>query len=109
MTPLLATPETVTTTFPVVAPVGTGTLIELAPQLEGVAAVPLKVTVLVPWLDPKLVPLTHTAAKDLVEKLADLGVPGAQDRPQVSILSNPRSSSALVGEKSDRSLPERPR
>jgi hypothetical protein len=59
-TPLLATPETVTTTFPAVAPVGTGTVIELAPQLVGVVAVPLNVTVLVPWLDPKLVPLIFT-------------------------------------------------
>jgi len=48
LTPLLITPETVTTTFPVVAAVGTGTVIELAPQAVGVAAVPLKVTVLVP-------------------------------------------------------------
>ena len=56
LTALLATPETVTTTFPVVAPVGIGTVMELAPQLVGVAAVPLKVTALVPWLEPKLVP-----------------------------------------------------
>jgi hypothetical protein len=46
--PELATPFAVTTTLPVVAPVGTGTVIELAPQLVGVATVPLKVTVLVP-------------------------------------------------------------
>jgi hypothetical protein len=47
-TPLLATPLTVTTTFPVVAPVGTGALIELDPQLLGVAVVPLNFTVLLP-------------------------------------------------------------
>ncbi len=47
-TPLLATPPTVTMTLPVVAPTGTGTVIPVALQLEGVAAVPLKVTVLVP-------------------------------------------------------------
>ena len=46
--PLLATPLTVTTTLPVVAPVGTGAVILVALQLVGVAAVPLKVTVLVP-------------------------------------------------------------
>jgi hypothetical protein len=77
LTPLLATPETLTTTFPVVAPVGTGTVIELAPQLVGVAAVPLKVTVLVPWLDPKLVPVMVTAvplAPLVGDKLAMLGV-----------------------------------
>jgi len=48
LTPLLATPPTVMTTLPVVAPVGTGTAMLVAPQLVGVAAVPLKVTVLVP-------------------------------------------------------------
>jgi hypothetical protein len=47
-TPLLATPPTVTTTLPVTAAVGTATVIELVPQLVGVAVVPLKVTVLVP-------------------------------------------------------------
>jgi hypothetical protein len=45
---LLATPPTVTTTAPVVAPLGTGTTMLLALQLVGVPAVPLKVTVLVP-------------------------------------------------------------
>jgi hypothetical protein len=46
--PLLLTPPTVTTTGPVVAPDGTGATIDVALQLVGVAAVPLKVTVLVP-------------------------------------------------------------
>lgn len=50
---LLAEPLTLTTTFPVVAPVGTGTIIEVALQLVGAAVVPLKVTVLDPWLEPK--------------------------------------------------------
>ena len=35
-TPLLATPPTVTTTLPVVAPVGTATTMLVALQLEGV-------------------------------------------------------------------------
>ena len=48
LTALLATPPTVTTTLPVVAPLGTGTTMEAALQLVGVAAVPLKVTVLLP-------------------------------------------------------------
>jgi hypothetical protein len=47
-TPLLATPPTVTTTFPVVAALGTGTTMLVALQPVGVAAVPLKVTVLDP-------------------------------------------------------------
>ncbi len=59
-TPLLATPPTVTTTFPVVAPPGTVTEMPVALQLVGVAAVPLKVTVLVPCDAPKFVPLIAT-------------------------------------------------
>src|SRR5260370_28676136 len=59
-TPLLATPPTDTTTFPVVAPVGTGVTMLVLLQLFGVAAVPLKVIVLVPWLEPKLLPLMVT-------------------------------------------------
>ena len=46
--PLLATPPTVTTTLPVVAPVGTVVAMLVALQVVIVAAVPLKVTVLVP-------------------------------------------------------------
>src|SRR5207245_9355667 len=48
LTPLLATPPTVTTTFPVVAPVGTGTTMLVALQLVAAAAVPLNFTLLVP-------------------------------------------------------------
>jgi hypothetical protein len=46
--PLLAVPETVTTTFPVVAPVGTAATILVALQLAAVAEVPLNFTVLLP-------------------------------------------------------------
>ena len=46
--PLLAIPETVTTTLPVAAPDGTGTTMLVALQKVGVEAVPSKVTVLVP-------------------------------------------------------------
>jgi hypothetical protein len=60
-TPLLARPPTVTTTLPVVAPDGTGTTMLVADQLEGVAAVPLKVTVLVPCVAPKFAPAIVTA------------------------------------------------
>ena len=56
-TPLLATPPTVTTTFPVVAPPGTATVMLVAVQLDGDPGVPLNVTVLAPWLAPKLLPL----------------------------------------------------
>ena len=60
LTPLLATPATVTTTFPVVAPVGTGTVMLVVLQLVGVAVVPLKVTMLVPCNAAKLVPVIVT-------------------------------------------------
>jgi hypothetical protein len=55
--PLVATPPTVTTTLPVVAPVGTAATIRFADQFEiDVAAVPLNVTVLGPWIGPKPIP-----------------------------------------------------
>lgn len=59
-TPLLASPPTVTTTLPVVAPLGTGTAMLVELQLEGAAAVPLNVTVLVPCEEPKFVPVMVT-------------------------------------------------
>ena len=47
-------------TLLVVAPFGTGAAMLVALQLVGVAAMPLNVTVLVPWLAPKFVPVTVT-------------------------------------------------
>src|SRR4029077_2289618 len=61
-TPLLATPPTVTTTLPVVAPAGTCVLMLVADHVVGAAVMPLKVIVLAPWLAPKLVPAIVTAA-----------------------------------------------
>src|SRR4029077_2033893 len=55
--PLLGCPPTVTTTFPVVAPLGTGTPMLVALQLVGVAGVPLNVTALLPRVAPKFVPV----------------------------------------------------
>jgi hypothetical protein len=60
LTPLLATPPTVTTTFPVVAPAGTVATMLVALQLVGVAAIPLNVTVLVPCVAPKFAPVIVT-------------------------------------------------
>jgi len=62
LTPLLATPPTVTTTFPVVAPAGTGATMLVAPQLVGVAVVPLNFTVFVPCAAPKFAPEIVTDA-----------------------------------------------
>ena len=76
LTPLLATPDTVTTTFPVVAPLGTGTTILVELQLVGVPAVPLNLTVLLPCDAPKFFPLTVTDVPpdpDVGDKLVILG------------------------------------
>jgi hypothetical protein len=54
--PLLATPPTVTTTLPVVAPAGTGATMLVALQLVGVADTPLNLTVLLPCDAPKFAP-----------------------------------------------------
>src|SRR5260221_4839778 len=59
-TPLPARPPTVTTTFPVVAPAGTGATMLVALQLVGVATVPLNLTVLVPCVAPKFAPVIVT-------------------------------------------------
>src|SRR2546427_4584529 len=62
LTPLLATLPTVTTTFPVVAPAGTGATMLVALQLVGAVVVPLNVTVLVPCVAPKFAPAIVTDA-----------------------------------------------
>lgn len=76
VTPLLPCPATVTTTEPVVVPAGTGTMIDPGPQLKGVAAIPLKVIVLLPWGDPNPEPLTVTVVligPELGERVVMLG------------------------------------
>jgi hypothetical protein len=62
LTPLLATPPTVTTTFPVVAPAGTAATMLAALQLVAVAVTPLNLTVLVPCVAPKFAPAIVTDA-----------------------------------------------
>ncbi|MFZ0410627.1 MAG: hypothetical protein WA875_01660 [Candidatus Acidiferrales bacterium] len=74
--PLLAVPETVTTTLPVVALVGTVATMLVELQLVAVAAFPLNLTVLEPWLDPKFVPVIVTEAPrapEVGERLVMLG------------------------------------
>jgi hypothetical protein len=60
LTPELAWADTVTTTLPVVAPVGTAQCRSVLVQEEQEAVVPLNVTVLEPWLEPKVVPAIAT-------------------------------------------------
>jgi hypothetical protein len=77
-TPLLATPPTITTTFPVVAPAGTDVAMLVALQVVTVAAVPLNVTVLVPCEDPKFVPVIVTGVPvgpEVVDRLVIAGPP----------------------------------
>jgi hypothetical protein len=73
---LLLTPPTATTTFPVVAPVGTWVTIWVALQLViVVAAVPLNATVLVPCVEPKPVPvivIEDPTSPDVGERLVIL-------------------------------------
>ena len=73
LTPLLATPDTVTTTFPVVAPLGTVVAMLVEVQLVVDAVVPLKVTV---PDDPKFVPVIVTGVPtgpEVVDRLVMLG------------------------------------
>ena len=75
-TPLLVSPPTKASTLPVVAPFGAGTAIEVLAQLVGVAAVPLNVTVLVPWIVPKPFPVIVSAVPtgpDVFERVLILG------------------------------------
>ena len=93
-TPLLFTPLTFTTTFPVVAPVGTVATIDVALQLPiVVAAVPLNFTVLEPWVEPKLVPVIVTdapTAADVGDKLVILGAAKEADDSTRQIRTTPR-------------------
>ena len=57
LAPLLACPPTVTTMLPLLAPLGTGTAMLVVLQMVGVAVVPLNVTVLLPWGEPKFSPV----------------------------------------------------
>jgi hypothetical protein len=75
--PLLAVPETVTTTFPVVAPVGTFAAMLVALQLVIVAVVPLNLTVLVPCVEPKPDPAIVTEAPTAPDVGVRLVIEGA--------------------------------
>ena len=75
--PLLARPPTVTTTFPVEDPSGTVATIDVSLQLTTKAGVPLNVTVLDPWDEPKFDPEIVTAAPtnpEVGDRLVMLGV-----------------------------------
>src|SRR5207245_2665872 len=91
LTPLLATPPTVTTTLPVVAPAGTGATMLVALQLVAAATVPLNFTVLVPCVAPKFAPAIVTEAPtnpDVGFKLVMLG-PAAVTVKLTPLLATP--------------------
>jgi hypothetical protein len=69
-------PPTVTTTLPLAAPDGAGTTILDADHVVGVPAAPLNVTVLAPWVAPKLAPVIVTGVPTLPlvgERLVRIG------------------------------------
>src|SRR5205807_1170457 len=75
-TPLLGWLDTVTTTLPVVAALGTVTAMLVALQDVTDAVVPLNLTVLVPCVEPKFVPVIVTAVPtgpELTDKLVIVG------------------------------------
>lgn len=79
-TPLLAKPPTITTTFPVVAPLGTfNTIVASLQLLANVIWAPLKETVLFTWPGPKPLPvivIDVPTVPDVGFKLVMVAAPG---------------------------------
>jgi len=96
-TPLLATPPTVTTTFPVVDPAGTGAAMLAALQLDGVAVTPLNFTVLVPCTAPKLAPLIVTDAPTTPDDGFKLVILGGEFPPPLPGLKAAKTTPQLSG------------
>jgi hypothetical protein len=98
--PLLFTPLACTTTFPVVAPEGTVVAMLVALQLVAVAPVPLKLTVLLPWVDPKLLPAIVTdapTAPEVGDKLLMLGAETTvKDSPLLDLLDTVTTTFPVV-------------
>ena len=75
---LLATPRTVATMLPEVAPEGTGTTIVVLLQLVGVPLTPLNEIVLLPLVSPKLDPVIVMETPIGPELLDKLVIAGAE-------------------------------
>ena len=88
-TRLLAIPPTVTSTLPVVVFVGTDVTRVVALQLVTVAAVPLNVTVLVPCVGPKFVPVIATV------------VPGGPDAGLKPVIRRQQAKHAQLASSAD--------
>jgi len=100
-TPLLASPATVTTTLPVVAPAGTGTTMLVKVQLVGVAGTPLNVTVLVPCVPPKSEPVIVTDAPTGPDVGLRLLIPGVTWKT-AGLLVNPPTVTCMPAEPAER-------
>jgi hypothetical protein len=79
VTALLAVPPTVTTTPPLVDPLGTVTTMLVSPHAVTLAVTPLKVTLLLPCVEPKLVPATVTMVPTVPLEGVKLVIAGAVD------------------------------
>src|SRR5208283_4894950 len=90
--PLLFVPPTVTTTLPVVAPIGTVAVMLVVLQAVVVAAVPLNFTVLVPCVTPKLLPVIVTTVPTTPVFGLRLVIAGADDPPPPVELLNVATS-----------------
>jgi len=102
VTPLLDCPPTVTTTDPVDAPEGTAATILVGPQLVGLAATPLKVTVFCPCDTPKFDPeiVTVEPVGPDAGKRATIAGATANDTPLLEIpptVTNTRPVVAPLG------------
>jgi len=89
--PLLATPFSITTTAPGVAPADTGSLMLVSLHDVGVAKTPLKVTVLLPCVAPKYVPAMVTGDPTGPKSGVRLAIAGGEaDDPTPQVTHSPR-------------------
>src|SRR5258708_2749852 len=87
-TPLLSAPATWTTTFPLVAPLGTGTTMLVELQVRGVAVVPLNLTLLPPWVEPKFTPVIVTSVS-MSPDVGDNWVIEEPEDPELAVPGRP--------------------
>lgn len=95
--PLLEVPPTEIMTLPVVAPVGTGTVIEPSLQFAAVAVVPLNLTVLEPCVAPNPAPVIVTVAPIPPFVGARLEIPGPDVTVKVELLLGPLFTVTTTG------------
>jgi hypothetical protein len=94
-TPLLLSPPTSTTTFPIVAPVGTVVTMLVVVQVVTLAVIPLNLTVLARWAEPKLVPVIVTVAPTAPDVIDKLVMPGATAKLFPLLFTAPATTTTL--------------